>query len=85
MARGQGLRYTGRGVRTRRAPAQEPDLSADTDTRPHHRIWPKRLPRTLEIPRTSLWFNLEVAATRLPARAGYGFFGPRITFAEVRA
>ncbi|MEJ6000386.1 long-chain fatty acid--CoA ligase [Paucibacter soli] len=28
--------------------------------------WPRRLPRELEIPETSLWFNLEVAARRYP-------------------
>lgn len=60
-------------------------MSADADLRPHHRIWPKRLPRTLEIPQTSLWFNLEVAATRFPDRAAYVFFGRRITFSQVRA
>ena len=26
--------------------------------RPHHRIWPKRLPHELVVPQTSLWFNL---------------------------
>jgi fatty-acyl-CoA synthase len=31
---------------------------------PHHRIWPKRLPFELVVPQTSLYYNLEVAATR---------------------
>ena len=33
-------------------------------SRPHHAIWPRRLPREVIAPRTSLWFNLEVSATR---------------------
>ena len=33
--------------------------------RPHHKIWPARLPRDLVLPQTSLWFNLEVSAKRL--------------------
>ena len=43
--------------------------------RPHLRIWPKRLPHALALPETSLWFNLEVAATRYPDKAAYVFFG----------
>ncbi len=30
--------------------------------------WPARLPRRLATWRTSLWFNLEVAANRYPTR-----------------
>ena len=33
------------------------------------RIWPRRLPRALAVPETSLWFNLEVAAARFPDKA----------------
>src|SRR5207237_1649118 len=37
--------------------------------RPHFASWPRRLPRTVTPPETSLWHNLEVAATRYPAKA----------------
>ncbi|HSW09038.1 long-chain fatty acid--CoA ligase [Aquabacterium sp.] len=53
-------------------------------TRLHHAIWPKRLPRSLVLPDTSLWFNLEVSATRFPDRAAYLFFGRPTRYAEIR-
>ena len=43
-----------------------PNAAAPAPERPHHKIWPKRLPRALTVPNTTLWFNLEVAATRFP-------------------
>jgi len=52
---------------------------------PQHAFWPSRLPRTLEIPATTLWFNLEVSAARYPDKAAYLFFGRRITFSELKA
>jgi fatty-acyl-CoA synthase len=52
--------------------------------RPHHKIWPKRLPRQLAVPATTLWFNLEVAATRFPDKAAYLFFGQPLSFGELR-
>ena len=53
-------------------------------TRPHHAIWPKRLPRQLVLPDTSLWFNLEVSARRYPDKAAYLFFGRPLSFAELK-
>lgn len=52
--------------------------------RPHHKIWPARLPRSLVLPQTSLWFNLEVSATRYPDRSAYRFFGRELSFADLR-
>jgi fatty-acyl-CoA synthase len=52
--------------------------------RPHHTIWPKRLPRQLVVPATTLWFNLEVAAARFPDKAAYLFFGQPLSFGELR-
>ena len=37
--------------------------------RPQQKSWPKRLPRDLVIPETTLWFNLEVSAARYPDKA----------------
>jgi fatty-acyl-CoA synthase len=53
--------------------------------RPHHKIWPRRLPRQLAIPQTTLWFNLDVSATRFPDKAAYLFFGRSLSFDELRA
>ncbi|CAN7229897.1 long-chain fatty acid--CoA ligase [Rhizobacter sp. LjRoot28] len=52
--------------------------------RPHERIWPKRLPRELCVPSTSLWFNLEVAARRYPDKPAYVFFGKSLTYADLQ-
>jgi fatty-acyl-CoA synthase len=52
--------------------------------RPHHRIWPKRLPRELVVPETTLWFNLEVSAARFPEKPAYVFFGQPLSYAELR-
>ncbi len=54
-------------------------------TRPHHRIWPKRLPRELHVPETSLWVNLEVSAARFPNKAATVFFGQVLSYAELHA
>jgi fatty-acyl-CoA synthase len=51
--------------------------------RPHHRFWPRRLPRALTAPDTSLWFNLEVAARRYPDKAAYLFFGRALSFSAL--
>ncbi|GAP35771.1 long-chain fatty acid--CoA ligase [Piscinibacter sakaiensis] len=53
--------------------------------RPHLAHWPRRLPRELVLPETSLWFNLEVSATRYPDKPLYLFFGRRHRYAQVRA
>ena len=52
--------------------------------RPHHKIWPKRLPRELVVPATTLWFNLEVAAARFPDKAAYLFFGEPLSFGALK-
>ena len=53
--------------------------------RPHHKIWPKRLPRELVIPDTTLFFNLEVAARRYPDKAAYLFFGRALSYSQLKA
>jgi fatty-acyl-CoA synthase len=59
------------------------DFSVPAD-RPHLAVWPRRLPRALVVPETSLWFNLEVSATRFPERAAYRFFGRPLTYRDMR-
>jgi fatty-acyl-CoA synthase len=53
--------------------------------RPHHKIWPKRLPRELAIPATTLWFNLETTAARFADKPAYVFFGRPLSFGELKA
>jgi len=62
-----------------------PSVPAASEIRPHHKIWPRRLPRELQAPSTSLWFNLEVSARRYPDKAAYVFFGRRVSYAELHA
>ena len=58
------------------------DVPAD---RPHFAVWPKRLPRAVIAPETSLWANLDVAARRFPNKAAYVFFGRELTYGELHA
>lgn len=53
--------------------------------RPHFRIWPRRLPRALTIPQTSLWFNVVISAERFPDKAAYVFFGRELSYGQLRA
>ena len=55
----------------------------DRAPRPHLAHWPRRLPTTLEVPETSLWFNLEVAARRYPDKPAYVFFGSALSYREL--
>jgi fatty-acyl-CoA synthase len=51
--------------------------------RPHLAHWPRRLPRDLALPETTLWFNLEVSAKRWPHKPAYVFFGQSLTYLEL--
>jgi fatty-acyl-CoA synthase len=53
--------------------------------RPHHAVWPTRLPRELVVPDTTLWFNLEVSARRYPDKAACLFFGRALSYRELHA
>ena len=65
----------------------QPSLSrfAVPEDRPHFKIWPRRLPRALDVPETSLWLNVEVSAARFPHKPAYVFFGRELTYAELRS
>src|SRR5262245_49921966 len=47
------------------------------------RVWPKHLPTTLTVPRTTLWYNLQVSATRYPGKTATIFYDSRLTYAEL--
>jgi fatty-acyl-CoA synthase len=49
----------------------------------HLPFWPKA-PRHITPPATSLWFNLEVSATRFPRKPCIHFYDGVLTYAEVR-
>lgn len=51
--------------------------------RAHHRFWPKRLPHSLRVPQTSIWFNLEVNARRYPDKPALVFFDRTLSYHEL--
>ena len=51
----------------------------------HHRFWPKHLPKNLTYPRTSLYYNLEVSATRYPEKRLLVYYDTPLTFRETKA
>lgn len=53
--------------------------------RPHFKHWPRRLPKALVLPDTSLWHNLETSAKRYPDKAAIVFLGTTLTYGQVAA
>lgn len=49
----------------------------------HFKFWPKRLPRSITPPATSLWHNLAVSALRFPDKPALVFFDRIYSYAEV--
>jgi fatty-acyl-CoA synthase len=50
----------------------------------HFAYWPKSAPRSLPLPRTSLYYNVEVSAIRYPRKPWLVYYDTPITFAEFR-
>jgi len=51
----------------------------------HFAYWPKRVPRTLTVPRTPVHDNLAVSARRYPDKAAIYYYGRQISFRELHA
>ena len=49
----------------------------------HYAHWPPGVPKSLSVPRTSLYYNLEVSARRYPDKAALYYYGTDITYAEL--
>jgi fatty-acyl-CoA synthase len=49
----------------------------------YRKVWPPHLPTTLTTPDTSLWYNLEVSATRYPDKAAIIFHDSRLTYRQL--
>jgi fatty-acyl-CoA synthase len=46
----------------------------------HHGVWPRELPKTMTLPQTSVFTNLEVSARRFPNHAATTYYcGTRIS------
>jgi len=61
----------------------EETLAAMSEPR-HHDFWPPGLPRHLTLPQTSLWFNVEVSATRYPDKPALIYYDTPIAYSEFR-
>ncbi len=51
----------------------------------HQQFWPSLLPRTLTVPQTSIFFNLEVSARRYPDKAALIYYDHVISYARLLA
>ena len=51
------------------------------DALPHWAFWPRRVPRAITPPATSLWHNLAISALRYPDKPALVFFGTVTTYA----
>jgi len=49
----------------------------------HYPHWPPGVPKTLTVPRTSLWVNLEVSARRYPDKAAILYYGSALGYAAL--
>jgi fatty-acyl-CoA synthase len=50
----------------------------------HFAHWPKGLPRTMTVPETDLFYNVEVSARRYPAKPFLVFYDTAISYAEFK-
>ncbi|MCI5069011.1 long-chain fatty acid--CoA ligase [Acidovorax sp.] len=51
--------------------------------RPHYKFWPRRLPKSITLPSTSLWDNLSISARRYPDKAALVFFGRTLSYRQL--
>jgi fatty-acyl-CoA synthase len=50
----------------------------------HFAHWPPGQPKTLELPHTTVYHNLEASAARHPERAAIDYYGRRVTYRELK-
>jgi acyl-CoA synthetase (AMP-forming)/AMP-acid ligase II len=49
----------------------------------HFEFWPRRMPRTLTLPETSVYQNLKVSATRYPEKTAIVFYGMEVPYGRL--
>jgi fatty-acyl-CoA synthase len=49
----------------------------------HYAYWPPNVPKTLSIPRTSIYYNLEVSAKRYPDRPAIQYYGTALAYRDL--
>lgn len=50
----------------------------------HHAFWPPKVPHDLTLPQTSLWYNLEVSATRYPDKPCTVFYDSILSYRDFK-
>lgn len=50
----------------------------------HFEFWPERMPRTLALPETSVYHNLEVSTRRYPKRTAIVYYGAELSYERLR-
>ena len=63
---------------------RSPLSTAPLATHAHYRFWPRRAPRSITPPATSLWHNLAISALRYPDKPAAVFFGSITTYAQLQ-
>ena len=57
-----------------------------TSTEPlHYQYWPKGVPHMVDLPRTTLDYNLEVSAARYPEKTAISYYGSPISYARLKS
>ena len=51
----------------------------------HYKHWPVGVPRQFPLPETSIYYNLEVAATRYARKTAIFYYGGKLSYAELKA
>ena len=59
--------------------------AADSTAPRHSRFWPARLPKSITVPQTSLWDNLQTSARRFPHKTAMVFFARQTSYAQLQA
>jgi len=50
----------------------------------HYPNWPPFVPKSLSVPRTSVYYNLEVSATRYPDKAAIDYYGAEVSYSRLK-
>lgn len=50
----------------------------------HLKVWPEHAPRHIELPKTSLYTNLEISALRYPDKVAIYYYGSALSYAELK-
>ncbi|MBI5604249.1 MAG: long-chain fatty acid--CoA ligase [Deltaproteobacteria bacterium] len=51
----------------------------------YYKHWPKGVPRSFTLPRTTLTYNLEVSATRYPEKTAISYYGSGLSYARLKS